>query len=525
MVAEMTNFTLTDGLRLLKQKRYEPVHAQSIELIKQDVHNPLPYFLLGIIAEEHKNYSKAPELFAKAAELGPDVPHFHIYHAKVMSTMGRQNAAKTSADKAAKLAINDAPLADTIGVVYSRAGYHELAIPFFEKAVSVDKTQANYHYNLAASAQFIGDFETAKRAYGRAVALDENHFRAWASLTSLEKQTLEANELPKLSALFEQAEGDAESRLQLGHAIAKTFEDMGEHVESFEWLLKAKEAKRVQLRYDRKAGRTLFQAAKRTFGPDAGGTAGGVENTPIFIVGLPRTGTTLVDRILSSHAKVISAGELNVFAELIKETVNTPSNMVMDSETFERAATVDLSKIGDAYLENTLERAQGSKYMVDKMPLNFFYAGLIHRALPNARIISLRRGAMDSCLSNFRQLFSTQYSYYNYTFDLEDTAEFYKLYHDLMGYWRTVLPADRFMEIRYEDIVFDQENQTRKLLDFCGLEWDESCMRFHENAAPVSTASSVQVRQRLYSGSIGRWAKYGDKLDVLKATLSDIAEY
>ena len=130
----------------------------------------------------------------------------------------------------------------------------------------------------------------------------------------------------------------------------------------------------------------------------------------------------------------------------------------------------------------------------------------------------------DSCLSNFRQLFSTKYSYYNYTFDLEDTAWFYRQFDDLMAHWRETLPKDRFMEVRYEDIVFDQENQTRRMLDFCGLDWDDACMRFHENAAPVSTASSVQVRQPLYSGSIGRWKKYGDKLDVLKAALGDLAD-
>ena len=158
------------------------------------------------------------------------------------------------------------------------------------------------------------------------------------------------------------------------------------------------------------------------------------------------------------------------------------------------------------------------------MPLNFFYAGLIHRALPNARIIALRRGAMDSCLSNFRQLFSTQYSFYNYTFDLDDVAWFYQRFDNLMAHWRSSLPSDRFTEVHYEDIVFDQENQTHRLLDFCGLDWEEACMNFHENEAPVSTASSVQVRQPLYSGSIDRWKKYGDKVNDLRAALGVLSE-
>jgi hypothetical protein len=158
------------------------------------------------------------------------------------------------------------------------------------------------------------------------------------------------------------------------------------------------------------------------------------------------------------------------------------------------------------------------------MPLNFFYAGLIHRALPNAQIVALRRGAMDSCLSNYRQLLTVQHSYYGYTYDLEQTAAFYRRFDDLMAHWREHLPDDRFIEVYYEDMVHAQEEQTRRLLDFCRLDWDEACLRFHENAAPVSTASSVQVRQPLYSDSIGRWKRYGDKLDILKAALGDLAD-
>ena len=131
---------------------------------------------------------------------------------------------------------------------------------------------------------------------------------------------------------------------------------------------------------------------------------------------------------------------------------------------------------------------------------------------------------MDSCLSNYRQLLTVQHSYYHYTYDLEDTAAFFRLFDDLMAQWRRHLSSNRFMEIRYEDIVHDQENQTRRLLDFCDLDWDEACLRFHENEAPVATASSVQVRQPLYSGSIGRWKRYGDKLDKLREALGELAD-
>lgn len=520
----MTLLTLDTALTRLRQKAYKDVHGDAIEAIKKNINDPLPYFLLGVIASDHHNHGKARELFSKAIELDPTVSEFHIYYAKTLSTLGRQNIAKLSADLAAAFEIEDPFLLDTLGVIYSRSGYHKLAIPFFERAVSGQADQANFHFNLAASAQFIGDFDTAKTAYENTLRLDPNYFRAWSSLVSLKKQTLDDNNLEELKALFEQTDGNAEAELQLGHAIAKTLEDLGRHEDSLKWLLRGKKSKRNQLRYNRETGHDLFAAAKSTSDASSTISQPPSKNEPIFIVGMPRTGTTLVDRILSSHSNAVSAGELNIFAELVKEKTQTPSNFVMDAKTFLKSSQIDLLDIGKSYIESTIDRARGAKHMIDKMPLNFFYAGLIQRALPNARIIALRRNAMDSCLSNFRQLFSTQYSYYNYTFDLDDTAWFYRQFDGLMTHWREHLSKDRFMEVHYEDIVFDQENQTRRLLDFCGLPWEEACMRFHENKAPVSTASSVQVRQPLYSGSIGRWKKYGDKLDGLREALGNLAE-
>ncbi|MEP3891851.1 MAG: sulfotransferase [Hellea sp.] len=520
----MLNLTLSSGLSLLKQKAYKQLHGECIAAIRQNVNAPLPYFFLGIIASDHDNHLKALDLFSKASELDDTIIEFHIYHAKTLSTLGRRHAAKVTTDKAAKYETHDPLLLDTMGVIYSRSGYHELAIPFFKRAVALRPEEANFHFNLAASAQFIGDFDIAKTAYEETLRLNPKFYRAWSSLTSLNKQTADNNHLQTLISLFDDVERDAEGELQLGHAIAKTLEDLGKHEESLTWLSRGKEKKRDQLRYDRKAGKAVFSSAKLTVRTGSEPKNHHVEEAPIFIFGLPRTGTTLVDRILSSHTHVTSAGELNIFAELVKEDVKSASNYVLDAETFLRAREIDLSSVGKAYIEATQDKAGNSKHMIDKMPLNFFYAGLLHRALPNARMIALRRCAMDSCLSNYRQLFSTQYSYYNYTFDLEDTAWFYRQFDDLMKHWRAALPETNFMEVAYEDIVFDQENQTRRLLEFCGLPWEDACMRFHENEAAVSTASSVQVRQPLYSGSIGRWKKYGDKLDGLRDALGDLAD-
>lgn len=525
-LSTLATLRLQQCLELLSQGRHKEVHGLSIDMIKQNTKDAVPYCLLACIAADHGNHGKACELFDKAVELEPDNAYYQAYFGRALTTMGNQGKAKLCADNAAKYCLKkeleDAHLADTIGVIYSRTGFHEMAVPFFEKAVALNDKPANYHYNLAASQQFLGHFKRAETAYLETLSRDPKAYRAWSSLVALKKQAAEFNHLDALEDLFEKLQTDEDAALHLGHAIAKTLEDLGRYEESLDWLHKAKRLKLKNTDAQTFSYDHLFAAAKGTADDIQGSQLGSSDEAPIFIIGLPRTGTTLVDRILSSHADVTAAGELNFFPGLIKEACKTSSNHVMDVETFLQTKNVDLTLIGKKYLEATQELTRGSKRFTDKMPLNFFYAGLIHQALPNARIIALRRGAMDSCLSNYRQLLTVQHSYYHYTYDLQETAQFYREFDTLMSHWRGALPADRFMEVHYEDIVFDQENQTRRMLEFCGLDWQDACLRFHENEAPVSTASSVQVRQPLYAGSIGRWQRYGDKLNSLKEALDDL---
>ncbi len=516
------NNALTSGLEQIEGRQFQAAHASALELIRKDINDPVPYFLLGRIALDHNNFIKAKELLHRAHELVPSDPFFLAGYAQYFIKIGDHFKALDCADRAANLPIDNAFSADTIGVVYSRTGFHEKAIPFFELAVKLNPAPANFHYNLGASLQFSGNFEGAASAYEATIKRQASAYRAYSSLVSLAKQTPSQNHLPELESLYSQLKTDPDAALHLGHAIAKTLEDLDQYEQSFDWLVKAKNRKRKAIDYDLRSDLELFDAAAHTTGNKIDRQTSWSNASPIFIVGLPRTGTTLVDRILSSHPAVQSAGELNTFAGLVKTATGSSSNRVLDVATLNGSSKLNLAAIGHQYIKETARLTRGASRFTDKMPLNFFYAGLLHQALPEAKIIALRRGAKDSCLSNFRQLFSTGFSYYNYALDIDDTADYYKAFDTLMSHWRAHLPAERFMEVRYEDIVHDQENQTRTLLSFCDLDWNEACMNFHQNAAPVSTASSVQVRQPLYSGSIDRWKKYGNKLDAMCKRLGNI---
>lgn len=508
------------GLADIAASRFETAHADAIQRIRADVNDPIPYYLLARIALEHQNYVKSGELFARARSLGPDEPLYAAGHAEYLVTVGQQVEAMRLVGTTASEAIDDAITADTIGVVYSRTGFHEKAIPFYQRAVDLDPKPANFHYNLGAALQFAGEFEAAESAYKAAIEREPDSYRAYSALVSLSRQTPEQNCLAKLEDLFEEHKADPDKALHIGHAIAKTLEDLDRYEESFDWLVRAKRGKRAAIRYRPDTDLELFAAAAETVDESSAADDACSAASPIFIVGLPRTGTTLVDRILSSHPDVVSAGELNTFAGLVKATAGSASNLVLDTETLRNAAGADLAQIGHSYIEETRRLARGADRFTDKMPLNFFYVWLIHRALPSARIVALRRDPMDSCLSNFRQLFATGFSYYNYSLDIDDTGAYYGRFDKLLAEWRRSMPPSRYIELKYEDIVRDQENQTRRLLDFCDLSWNEACLRFHENPAPVATASSVQVRQPLYTGSIGRWKKYGDRLDSLHRRLN-----
>lgn len=510
---------LNDAERLLQRRDFRAAHALCLDVLKRDARRARAYQLLGILATEHLNFDKALVLFDKALELG-DEPRSHAMRAKCLTALSRPREARAAAARAAAFKPDDPLTLDTIGVAFARAGDHARAAECFRQAAARDPTNASYLYNLGAAEQFVGDFDAAADAYARVIARDPGHYKAYSSLVSLARQTRNDNHVAALEAAFARARDDADATLHLGHALAKTLEDFGDLDAALEWLKKAKEPKRRALVHRVGDDEALFKAAARTVDLTFAG-AGHPSRAPIFVVGLPRTGTTLIDRILSSHSRVASAGELTDFALLIKRAAGTPSNLVLDVETLEAAGGLDMGAIGAAY-ETSARRVVGeAERFVDKMPLNFFYAALILAALPNARIIRLKRDPMDAALSNYRQLFATSFSYYNYAYDLENTGRYVALFETLMARWRDALPADRYMEVGYEDLVADLEGETRRLLAFCDLEWDPNCLKFHENAAPVATASSVQVRAPIHSRSVGRWRRYGTGLDPLKKVMSE----
>ncbi len=474
-----------------------------------------------MIAGEHGNIARAAQLVAQATGLDPRRAAWHAQLGRLRLAQHDPQAALVAARCGVALQPDDAPTLDTLGVVLSRAGAHDEAVAPFRQAVARDPRTPVYWYNLGAAEQFVGRLAEAAAAYRQALLLDPGFFKALSALSEMDTVALVAEESLAIEAALARDDLTPDDELRLCHALARLHERARRPAAAMLALARGKRRKRASLDRRPDEDGALFEAVVRTCTAGFCQAGGGFDSAePLFIVGMPRSGTTLVERIVSSHPDVTSAGELMNFSLVVKRAAATPSNRVLDTTTIEAAAGLDFAEVGRAYLESTRPQTGGTRHFIDKMPLNFLYAGLIHRALPRARIVCVKRGAADTCLSNYRQLFATGFSYYDYAYDLVDTARYVAGFERLTQHWSRVL-GDAWLEVRYEDVVADLEGQARRLLAFCGLSWDAACVDFQHNASPVATASSVQVRSPLYATSIGRWQQYRPQLDPALTLLAE----
>lgn len=511
---------LADAARLLSQRAYREAHALCVDVLKTEPGNAEAFYLLGLLTSDHANFARAEELFRAAIERAPGHAGAHAQRARCLIALSRRAEAIEAARLSGALLPGDAFTLDTIGVVLSRAGLHGEALPFYARATAGDPGNANYQYNYGAALQFAGEMGGARAAYRACAAADPDDTRGLPAIVQITRQTGERNEIAALEKLFAAHADDPDAALRTGHALAKAHEDLKAPDAALHWLARAKAGKRAHLSHDAGADAALFDAAIRAAGTLRGRTsaAGGA---PVFICGMPRTGTTLVDRILSSHSALTSAGELTDLALCLKRLTQTKSNLVLDPETLDASAGSDLTQLGERYMLSVRDSLGLTGRFTDKMPLNILLAPVILAALPEARVICLRRHPADTVLSNYRQMFATSFSYYNYAYTLEDTARYFVQFDRMVRHFEAVLPPERFTVVHYERVVADLETEARRLLDFCGLPFEEQCLAFHENAAPVATASSAQVREPLYTTALGRWKRYeaGLKpaLDILEA--------
>jgi tetratricopeptide (TPR) repeat protein len=448
----------------------------------------------------------------------------HFSRAQRLLALGRAAEACEAAAAAQSGAPSDPLLLDAIGTLFSRANDQARALAAYEQAVSLAPGNPHYIFNRATVYRFLGRLAEAEADYDRVIALKATDYEAYTNRSELRTQSADANHIDELESLVGRGIADWRGEVQIRYALAKEYEDLGQYRQSFRHLRRGAAKRRAHMRYDVETDAATVGWIIDAYPGDTprsehaarGGDA--PSDAPVFIVGLPRSGTTLVDRILGSHSKVRSAGELDHFALAIVDAVRRAGGGAQLSrrELVARSADLDFAALGRDYLERAKHAAAGSERFTDKMPLNYLYCGLIRRALPKAKIVHVFRTPMAACYAMFKTLFKDGYPF---SYDLSEIARYYSGYRRLMDHWQTTLPGT-IHSIGYEALVADPLDEIRKLLDFCGLEWQESCAEFHKNPAPITTASAAQARRPLYDSSVSQWRHYAEELAELSALLN-----
>jgi hypothetical protein len=326
--------------------------------------------------------------------------------------------------------------------------------------------------------------------------------------------------LPGLQKLLSEVESlDVDNQIAAHFAMGKALGDLGQYHDAFRHLLKGNALKRRTIDYDEPQRLAMFENIRTKFSQDfmkAGSGGGDTSWSPIFIVGMPRSGTTLLEQVLASHSKVFGAGELETFKEAIAECVTSHGISPAYPDLAAALSRDQIRELGEIYTTRVRALAPEAERIVDKMPLNFAFVGLIHLALPNARFINMRRDPLDTCVSCFSLLFSGSQPF---AYDLAELGRYYRGYEAVMEHWHKVLPPGAMIDVQYEDLVDDLEGAARRILRHCDLDWEDACRDFHDTKRAVRTASLMQVREPVYRRSIGTWRRYAEFLEPLGQAL------
>ncbi|NVJ97607.1 MAG: sulfotransferase [Alphaproteobacteria bacterium] len=473
------------------------------------------HFLVGLVGIESGEWITARRAFRNVVSLDENHIAGWAQLARCCAKMGQFSVAEETLNKAEAGNPSDAMVLDVIGNVYSVLGDQEKALIWFDKAAA-GASSSFFELSRAKALTFLGRLEEAADALR--LVLKEKPYDGMAHwmLSRLDK-AVDSRHIDEMQAILKKLPTDHPSGAFLNYAIGKEYEDQANWDAAFEAYQAGAKSRRSQINYDEAAECELFDTLAETLDKSwFDGQPGGAESdAPVFIVGQPRTGTTLVERIITAHTDVASAGELQQFGMAIKRLAEMSSPKPMTAEIVRKAPDLDMKALGDLYLETTRSVRPDALHFVDKLPVNYMYLPLIAAALPNAKIIHIVRDPMDSCFASYKQLFAEAY-YHSY--DQEEMARHHVRYRKLMDTWRDVL-GDRILDVEYEAVVQGLEPEARRIIDFLGLDWQSACIDFHNQDAAVTTASAAQVREKAHTRSVGRWREFESHLEPMKKVL------
>ncbi|MEX2495968.1 MAG: sulfotransferase [Woeseia sp.] len=495
------------------------------DVVKKDPVDVVAIRMLADIGLQVGQAADAENLLKRALELAPDYHHARHTYAMALSRRGKLEEALVEVDKLLAAEPNNPNYLVLKGTVLVRKGDHRPALEIYERVLAHYPHQARAHMSYGHTLKAVGRVDDSIRAYRRCLELSPDVGEACWSLANLKTFRFSDEDIRNMRDQVVPEGGDAEDQAHLAFALGKALEDRGQFDESFRFYEKGNRIRKGKTRYSAKIN--VFNTARQIKTFDAGffesrSDRGCQASDPIFVVGLPRAGSTLIEQILASHSLVEGTDELpdiiGLSRKLGRKSRKNPASHypeIVKDLSRERAA-----ELGESYMANTRVHRRGAPFFIDKMPNNFQHIGLIHFILPRAKIIDARRHPMAGCFSCYKQLFARGQTF---TYDLSDLGHYYRDYLRLMDHWDEVLPG-RVLRVQYEEMVADSEAQIRRLLDYCGLEFEQQCLRFYENERAVRTPSSEQVRQPIYREGLEQWRHFDKHLEPLKQALGPVLQ-
>ncbi|MBT8090785.1 MAG: sulfotransferase [Gammaproteobacteria bacterium] len=513
MAADIAQLTLA-ARQAVAAKEWPRVSSLAMEIVRRAPADPEAPFLMGLAEKAARRSEGAAKLFQQALSKDSERYDAAVELANQYLALNRYGEAKELLDRYRDKLQNSPLYLDMAGQAYFLMGHYEQAWPLYEQANRLQPDVEMFQAHLASCAVYLGKIDVAKSIYRKFLKRHPRHQQFHYEYSQLDRAR-DDRHIKQMLKVLKKSDPKPANNIYLFYALGKEYEDLGRWADSFRYYKKGGEAVKTVASYsvadDVEIMDKIIETCTAAWLQDKPATRK-TAKTPIFVVGLPRTGTTLTDRILSSHSLVQSAGESQLLQMVLRDGSRAGNQIGITSAQIEAAAQRDPEAIAKAYVDAVSHRLGDEPYFVEKLPENVLYLGFAAKAWPNARIVHLRRHPMDACFAVYKQ------SFFRFAYSLDDLARYYLAYDRLSRHWRTVLDS-RMVELNYEDLVSDQEAETRRLLEELGLNFEEACLRFDQNVAPVATASSVQVREKVHTRSVGKWKKFERQLRPLREQL------